>query len=284
MDINNEITKSLGPKEAKFIIKLHEMNRITFSLDVASEVTGYSGQSLRNFLCRLVKKGILTSLSNGLYNIVPFELGEERIYAGNPLIIAREIVKRKLKEIHPEYYISHGSAMELHRMVTQPQMIVYTTVTRQIKGNMNILGTRFNFLTCKEKDYFGFKKHWIENADHILVSNIEKTIIDGLKKPECCGGLVEVAKALWIKRDLLNTTRLIDYAVKLGVGAVYRRLGYLLELYKVDCPLAIVKLQDKLTRTYNLLDPTLLKEGKYLARWKLIQNVTDEEFLSVIRT
>jgi predicted transcriptional regulator of viral defense system len=44
-----------------------------------------------------------------------------------------------------------------------------------------------------------------------------------------------------------------------------------------------VALQNALTATYNLLDPLLPREGKYLSRWKLRLNVTREE-IETIRT
>lgn len=118
----------------------------------------------------------------------------------------------------------------------------------------------------------------------MIVSNLEKTIIDGFKIPEYCGGLIEVAKGLWIKRDKLDIKRLIDYAMDMGVGAIYRRLGHLLEVFKIDCPEEVERLQNKLTKSYVLLGPGLLDEGDYLSRWKLKLNVSEEELLSVIRT
>lgn len=276
--------KSLGPKEASFILDLYESDKAIFTLDDACRFTGLVGQSLRNFLHRLTKKSILTNLCNGLYIIVPFELGRERIYAGNPLVIARELVKKKTRDSAPMYYISHGSAMELHRMVTQPQLTVCCSVVKQIRQVPHILGTEFRFITVKEKDFFGTKKIWVTNSSEIMVSDVERTIIDGLKVPAYCGGLTEVAKAFWIRRDDMSMSRLVDYAISLGVGAVYRRLGYLLEVYQMDCPLELERLQQRLTRSYSLLDPTLLHEGVYSSKWKLIINISEDEFQSIIRT
>ena len=74
MDIKgNYLLKTLGPKEAHFIIGLYEINKSIFNLQVASEVSGLSGQYLQNLLYRLVKKGILNRLSRKLYTIVPYK-------------------------------------------------------------------------------------------------------------------------------------------------------------------------------------------------------------------
>ena len=118
----------------------------------------------------------------------------------------------------------------------------------------------------------------------ILVSDLERTIIDGVKLPEYCGGITEVAKGLWMKRHELNCDKLVEYAEKINKGAIYRRLGFLLELYEIDCTSAIGKLQNKVTTGYQLLDPILLDEGKHNARWRLRLNVSEEELLAVVRT
>ena len=55
---------------------------------------------------------------------MPFELGREREYLGNPYVVAREFADT------PEYYVSHASAMDLHRMVTQPQLAVFAMSRR----------------------------------------------------------------------------------------------------------------------------------------------------------
>jgi len=116
------------------------------------------------------------------------------------------------------------------------------------------------------------------------VSDLEKTVIDGLRQPEYCGGLSEVAKGLWMRRQDMNPVRLIGYAKKTGVGAVVRRLGFLMELYKIGADQDWKALQNTLTETYMRLDPRLPAEGKFLRRWRLQLNVSPEELLAVVRT
>jgi predicted transcriptional regulator of viral defense system len=43
-------------------------------------------------------------------------------------------------------------------------------------------------------------------------------------------------------------------------------------------------LQKQLTASYQLLDPTQIDEGKYLAKWKLRLNISEAELLSTVRT
>jgi predicted transcriptional regulator of viral defense system len=84
-----------------------------------------------------------------------------------------------------------------------------------------------------------------------------------------------------MKRDTLNIRRLMDYAQRLGVGAVIRRLGYLLEHYELADAATLEPLLSQLTATYLRLDPLLPAEGPHLSRWKLQLNVPAEELDSI---
>ena len=116
------------------------------------------------------------------------------------------------------------------------------------------------------------------------MSDLERTIIDGLKQPEHCGGLTEVAKGLWMRREDVKVDRLVQYAKRIGVGAVVRRLGFLLETYEMAAPPDLDRVRAGLTATYVRLDPVLPAEGKRLRRWRLQLNVDPQELRAVVRT
>src|SRR3546814_11508990 len=88
---------------------------------------------------------------------------------------------------------------------------------------------------------------WITSQEQVRVSDPERTIIDGLDHPQFVGGVTEVDRGLWMKRDTLRVALMIDYALRLGVGAVIRRLGYLLEFYGLADAAALVPLRAWLT-------------------------------------
>jgi predicted transcriptional regulator of viral defense system len=86
-----------------------------------------------------------------------------------------------------------------------------------------------------------------------------------------------------MKRGTLQVPRLIDYAVRLDVGAVIRRLGYRLEFYDLAEAAALEPLRAKLTSTYQRLDPLFPAEGRMLARWRIRINLEPDE-LDAIRS
>ncbi len=262
--------KTLGRQAAKLVTGLHERQRTLFTLAEVQEITGVKPKAARSLAAGLVDRGIAARLKPGLFILVPFELGREREYLGDPYVVARELAGGH------DYYVSHASAMDLHGMVTQPQLVVFTTSPRPLRSR-TVLGTEFRFVRCRREHLFGTVEKWVDKSQKIAVSDPERTIIDGLRQPEHCGGVAEVAKGLWIRRQDMDPSRLVDYASRLGVGAVVRRLGFLMESCAIDAPREIQRLRQNLTATYHLLDPVLPAEGRYQARWRLRLNVTAEE-------
>jgi len=274
---DNAGAKTLGPRSAQLVAMLHERGRRVFTLADVADITGLEDASARSLVRKLVDRGVATRLRSGLYILVPFELGRAREYLGNPYVVARELMSGKA------YYLSHASAMDIHGMVTQPQLVVYVTSPAPMRSH-TILGTEFRFVRCKRSDVFGTAEHWIEKQEKVVVSDVERTVVDGLKQPGHCGGLTEVAKGLSMRQTDVSAKKLVDYALRLGVGAVIRRLGYLMEAYGIGAPEELARLREDLTSTYNLLDPVLPPEGRFLARWRLRLNVTPEEIHAVART
>lgn len=273
----NDSAKTLGPQAARLVTMLHERGRPVFTHADVEAITGLLPKSGRNLMAGLVRRGVATRLKPGLFILVPFELGRERAYLGNPYVVARELA------CAPEYYVSHASAMDLHQMVTQPQLAVFVTSPKAVRPRV-VLGTEFRFVRCKRDDLFGIVEHWVTKTERVRVSDLERTVVDGLKQPEHCGGFTEVAKGYFIRRDAIDPTKLVDYALRLDVGAVIRRLGFLLETFEVPASAALERLRAELTSSYALLDPLMPTDGPYQARWRLRLNVEPDELHAIVST
>ena len=266
--------KTLGPRAAQLLTDLNQQRRTTFALSDVQAITHLSASSARNLVHKARQRGLVTRLKPGLYNLVPFELGRATEHIGNPYLIAREVAG------NAPYFLSHGTALELHRMLTQPNLIIYASCTRRIRPQ-TIGGYEYRFVLVTEARMFGITKHWVTKEQSVMISDMERTIIDSLRRPDLAGGITEIAKGLWMKRDSLNTERLIEYALRLDVGAVLRRLGYLLERNGMANETTLRPLRNKLSATYQRLDPVLPQEGSFLSRWRLRLNVSPEELDAV---
>jgi predicted transcriptional regulator of viral defense system len=272
---HNFPSKTVGRQMARLLTALYDRPQSTFTLTDAEEITGLSSSLASSLLHKAVGRGLVSRLKSGLFIIVPPELGSSAEYAGNPYLTAVRLAGKA------PCFISHASAMEIHRMVTQPQLVVFASSSKRIR-NQKLQGIEFRFVFIKPDQYFGTVKQWVTKQESVQVSDMERTIIDGLRQPEYCGGVTEVAKGLWMRHGDMQVPKLVDYALRLRIGAVIRRLGYLLELYEIAPEGELTRLRKSLTATYLPLDPMLPKEGRHLRRWRLQLNILSQE-LEVVR-
>jgi len=269
--------KTLGSRSSTLWVELNERGHTTFSLRDVEEITGLCGSSARTLIHKAERRGLITRLRSGLYTLVPFELGRATEYVGDPYVIAREMCEGR------SYFLSHATAMELHRMVTQPQFTIYVSSTLRTPPR-SVHGHEYRFLTLKPADFFGLTQVWVTKQQSVTVSDKERTLLDALRQPQYAGGIPEVAKALWISRDGVKIPRLLDYAQHFSSGALRRRLGFLLELYQMASAAQLEPLRSKLTSTYDRLDPTLPKSGSFHSRWRLQLNVGIDELQAIPHT
>lgn len=274
---HNNSSKTVGPKMAGLLAHLYDRSQPAFTLADAQEITGLNSQLASSLLHKAVQRGIVSRLKPGLFVIVPQELGTSSEYTGNPYLTAKRLAGSA------PCFISHASAMEIHRMVTQPQLVVFASSAKRLQSR-SLHGTEFHFVLVKPEHYFGNAKHWVTKQESVDISDLERTVIDGLRQPEYCGGVTEVAKGLWMRHQDMKTNKLVEYALRMGNGAVIRRLGYLLELYAIAPENELSLLRDMLSETYAPLDTLLPKEGPHLRRWRLQLNITPQELESIRTT
>jgi len=272
-----EITKTLGPASAELLLGLSAEGKNIFSMADAQAIANKTYEATAALLSKLVRKRWLVRLVPGKYLIVPLEAGLESTPMADRYVIAREVLGSL------PYYVSHYSAMELHQMTTQPVNVVYVTVPRQ-RASRTIAGVEYRFIYASQRSFWGWEAVWVTDQEQVQVSDLEKTLLDGVIRPELCGGLAELARGLWLRKDDLDEDRLVAYLQRLGHKAAAKRIGFLMETYGLGCPETIAALQSLIGLRYTLLDPMLPDQGEYRARWRLRVNVDPEELKAIVWT
>lgn len=269
--------KSVGDSEARLLTYLSSHDKKVFTFADAQKVIMRSDSATRFMLHALTEKKWLIRLTKGKYLIVPFEAGERGEHTENWFVIAKSLIEPK------SYYLSHYSALDIHEMLTQPALTVYiSTPIRRIPKK--ILGANFQFIFTKLEDLWGIEDVWVTSAQQVKVSDLERTIIDCLDRPDLCGGISEVAKGIWTKRNEIDYQNLVDYSKRYNKKSVVKRLGFLLETYSLGCEDTFSHLKKNLTRSYALLDPSLPVSGKYKSSWRVRANIEPEELLEMTKT
>jgi predicted transcriptional regulator of viral defense system len=141
----------------------------------------------------------------------------------------------------------------------------------------------FQFIYHNQTHFFGKTEIWVDSFDKVACSDLEKTFVDCLFKPEYGGGIVEIGKAIYQTRTAIDFEKLLEYCKRFDSQAVIKRLGFLLELLKIGGPI-IEKLHNLKTDSYILLDTEMEKDGKSFSRWSIWQNIDTETIENALLT
>jgi predicted transcriptional regulator of viral defense system len=272
-----QYSKTLGSENSRLFTSLAGQGRIVFSIEEAQTTTGKGYAATQQALLRLTRAGWLVRLGGGKYAIVSPSAGENAFPEANRLVIARELMGSR------PYFVSYESALEVHNMLTRPVTRVILSTSRR-KQTRTILNVPYQFITVKPDGLWGYAPVWVSSTEKVQVSDPERTILDGLARPDLCAGVSEVATGLLLRKDGLDWEKLAGYAHRLGSQVVAKRLGYLLDFYQLGSPQALTRLQELVGPSYALLDPILPAEGRFLSRWRLQINIADEILKGITST
>ncbi len=269
--------KSVSSTESQILQVFIDKGKNWFSVTEADKyLPNLAGNPLRIHLKRMTDDGLLMRVKEGVYYIIPFEQDSE-IFMPDWHLLAEPLVGEN-------FYIGYYSAMQIHQLITQPSLKEQIVVNKQIKpSEKEIKGVTFQFIYHNEKHFFGYKKIWIDNFNKVYCSDLEKTIIDSLYKPNYAGGIVEIAKAIFMAKDKVKYETLLKYALEFDAQVVIKRLGYLLELLEINSPI-IGTLLEKRSNSVALLETKAPKNGKIDSRWNIQQNVDIETIKSSLLT
>ncbi len=261
--------RTLGPVSARFIDALRNQGKSIFTLAEAVQIYGGNNQQTSKFIRSLVMRGVLGHLVSGKYIIQ--QSGLEAAQSTNWPIIASELIGSGA------YCISHYSAMRLHGMTTHPLIHVYITVSKRTRAK-TVFGITYNFIYSKSEVYWGVKSQWVSKHEKVMVSDIERTILDGLDRPDLCGGIKDVVLGIWAVRKKIDWEKIHQYARKYRSIAAVKRLCFILELLELQNEY-ITALNSIVTqsKSYVLLDPLGRRVGKHVRRWYLQLNMNIEE-------
>jgi len=206
----------------------------------------------------LSKKGYLYRLENGLYLV-------QKIPSKDPIIedpyrIALSIFNG---------YIAFSSALRLYGLIEYEPFTIFVSMPDRSKritvGNYEIqaisMGKRAVGITL----YKGY-----------YVSNPEKTFFDCFYKPQYSGGYETITRALFLDVKL-EWKSFIYYFKKYSSSSHCQRTGYILDLMKEELdyniPDHVIRYFQKRIKTKSRLIPTAPSRGKYISRWKLMDNL-----------
>jgi len=240
-----------------------------------AERQGLSTKHLLKLISMLDTAGRIEILKRGTYAV------KTPLYAGEipPFAVAAALVQPMA--------ISHWSALAQHGFTTQLPVMVQASTPRKVitpemrNGEANrprgravwkALGVEIEYIHVQEKQFFGHQQIWVNNWQQVSVTDPERTALDLIARPDVFGGMSAAIEILEEVLPRIEVPGLVQYALRYNVGAVAKRLGWLLERFGVSAD-KIAPLQSFPVKTYYRLDPQAPVGRQYNSRWHIIENL-----------
>lgn len=255
---------SLVPRKTdqQYITAILSCTRYTISILEAACILQLSNEATAKLLARLAAKGWLVRVKRGLYvpanaksrtNDLPFE---------KPWLIAQAL--------YSPCYIGGMVAAYYWGLVarTPGQVVVFTTQKPRSRSSI-MQGIQFSIRTISPEAMYGL--HLVsQDQSSVIISDASRTMLDFLIDPALGGGISGVVHIFiqYLKSGQKNLELLFNYAKQTYNGAVFKRLGFLLERIAPEEQHTIFFCKHSITTGYVRLDPKLGAD-KLITRWNL---------------
>lgn len=234
----------------------------TVTVEEASSILGMSRLDTAKLMARWAQQGWLTRVRRGLYVPVPLEARTPDAALEDPWVIAARVFE--------PCYIGGWSAAEYWGLTEQIFRTIVLITTRTVNDRRpKIQSTEFWIRKIAKPRFFGTKIVW-RGRIQVQVSDPTKTVVDLIDDPAIAGGarMLDNIFRAYISSPEKDIERLLEYADRMKNGAIFKRLGYLLERSGVNDPSILSAIRESITRGNAKLDPTLPSE-RLVTRWRL---------------
>ncbi len=256
------ISANMTKSQMDLLLMLDEYEMDIFTLrelrDLASEKFGDLNEIIEN----LVHKQLLARIERGKYCRSNFR--DEKVI-GSYLV--------------DDGVVGYWSALNLHGLTEQFPNIIFIQTTKK-KTQKSVFGVTYKFIRITPGKRIGIKKEgYGRHSYHI--TDIEKTIVDCFDLPQYSGGYAELIRAF--ARAKLSGEKMKNYCETVNNLAATKRIGFLSEMINKNGMKSFIRYaKNRVTQSYNLIDPLGPKTGLHNSEWKLRMNISQEEILDLI--
>lgn len=191
------------------------------TIDSAAETLGLDRRRAARLLSRWARQGWLKHVRRGLYAPVALDMTADRFVVEDPWVLAARLFEPG--------YVGGWTAAGHWDLTEQIFRSVCVFTAKPIrKKEQTLVDVPFALKRVARDAIFGTKAIW-RGQVRVLVSDPARTIVDMLADPAVGGGIGHVSECLMRHLAAADTRpqTLVDYADRLGNGAVFKRLGFL---------------------------------------------------------
>ena len=218
-------------------------------------------------LSYLASRDWLIRLKRGLYSLVPLSAEHPKMWIEHPWLVAVRIYG-------PDCYLGGWSACEHWELTDQTFRDTMVVTSQRIRRRKEVI-TGFPILARQRKPeaLFGITQSWCMNVK-MPFSDPSRTLVDVMADPTMGGGMRHVGDMLetYFYSEHLDEDLLCDYIEQFGNRTIFKRLGYLSEIYNVGSDDLARRCREGMSSGVGLLDPTSPARGPILRKWNLRVN------------
>jgi predicted transcriptional regulator of viral defense system len=208
-----------------------------------------------------MEQGWLNRVGRGAYVPASIEtLGSDRTLVDSWILVPA---------LFAPAYIGGRTAAEHWDLTEQIFKDVVVMTTRPVREKVQDRhGVRFTLKHISERKMFGTKLVW-RLQTRVAVSDVHHTVVDILDDPALGGGIQHVSECLnaYLRRNDRDDEKLIEYAMRMDNGAIFKRLGFLAERKSGTQTLVQLCLKH-LSGGHAKLDPAL-PGPRIVSKWRL---------------
>ncbi len=234
-----------------------------FSISKAAEILHSDRSNTAKSLARWHHQGLIARVTPGLYALIPAD-----VTATNYTL---EDTWQLIPQLFAPGYVGGWSATEYWDLTEQIfNTLMVFTIQLVPHKQVKIGQQKFELKHVTESRLFGLKPVW-RGQEKVMISDMHRTIIDLFDDTQTGAGLQHSADCLrnYLKKPEANLNILSEYALKINNGALYKRLGFLLQQLIGDTHPIIEIFHAKLSQGNAYLDPRQKKQVRLVSHWRL---------------
>jgi len=224
--------------------------------------------TLYNLLTYHQKQGHILRIRRGLYYCVP--KGFDPIHCPiDPFLVGSKMAE--------DAVIAYGSALDLHGKLHSIQSRVVYLTKKRVMASFDFRDIKYqavaipSALKAADQQTFG-----VQPADRlgqqVLVTSLERTLVDVLDRPYLCGSWEEI----WLSLEgieYLDMDRVLEYAVLLANSTTIAKLGFFLETHQQALMIPehyLEELRKHRPTNPHYMDRIQSEPQKMIAKWNLV--------------
>lgn len=224
--------------------------------------------TLYNLITYHQNQGHILRIRRGLYYSVPKGMDPAHCPV-DPFLVASKMAEDSV--------IAYGSALDLHgKLHTIQNRIIYLTKKR-VMAAFDFRDMKYQAVAIPSAlKAVGEETFGVQSIDRlgqpVLVTTLERTLVDVLDRPYLCGSWEEI----WLSLEgieYLDMDQVLKYALLLANSTTIAKLGFFLETHRETLMVPEHYLEELLKHcptTPHYMDRTQNEPQKMIAKWNLV--------------